>query len=478
MKLAPLNNHAGSSTLFVATFVLPVFFFLAGLSIDLTLYYLQKRNTQAFIDEAVVFAQRYLPYQGAAESSLRAFLERQSNLTAYLQTAVSADSISIEGLIPARLIFPRYFGLTQQVPYHVYARAQNRPADSLVLLDVGDYLSPDYPLGNTWGNPQDWPAASFFSNTIEILQDVDRDGTPEAIDAGLATQQCFNPVFSAIKQAAIETSWYLSGFSLNAVGVSVFPGNEPHVSDLSEIQVATPSGSPSRVVFAPYNSQYMRNSYCAAAASEEINVPGYQFPSPPGTLQGIWQPAPGAPAMVDPQSYDFNMEYQPFLTLAESIWSRAVRKGQVANTSDLLDTLRAKLIASAPIIQRAGLSHRATKHASIFYGDLPYQNGQRFPAPGTQQALSDQLLALAEDSHNSDQDVILHFIFVNHQNSAVNYANEVAQLKIFVDEVLHNSSSQPHNLQAHVIFAPGLVEFREQLLPVLARQIGSAVLVN
>lgn len=472
------RSESGSSTLFLATFVVPVFFFLGGLSLDMTLYYLQKRNAQAFIDEAVVFAQRYLPYQEAARSSLIAFLEKHPALFAHLDVEVTADTVALSGLVPAKLIFPAYFGYTQDIPYSIFSRAQSRPTDALVLLDVGDYMAPDYPVGTPWGDSFSWPEAQFFSGIFPIL--YNSGSGPQPIDARLVTQQCFNQAFSPLKLAAIETTNFLSSFSLNAVGVSVFPGNSPFISDLTAVSVAPEAGSQSNTTFSPYVSQYMQSSYCAKAAEYEVNTPGYQFPESQSALTGLWTPQSGAPvSMVSAENYDYDPAYDPYLTPGEAIWSRAARKGEIGDISDILNAVTTKLLSAAPVERRGGLVHRASKAAFVLFGDLPHEGASsRYPALASSAALSLGLQQMAAYAAQYEKDMHLNLIFMQHGASPANYANEVASLKSFVDSQIAALNQAPKRLFVNVVYAASRADLSDNIMPVLIKQFGSAVVVN
>ncbi|MCB0333480.1 MAG: Tad domain-containing protein, partial [Bdellovibrionales bacterium] len=370
-------NDVGATTLFFIFVLVPIFFFLAGISLDVTLYYSQKRRAQRALDEAAMFALKYLPYQEAAAQSISAFLERYPEISDHVQIDVTADTVNLQLLAPAQLIFPAYFGYTGEIPFAALSRAQSMPLDAILMYDASSYLAPDLPLGAPWGDVVDWPAADLFSFDLTVLQDEDGDGSPSPIDSRLLTQQCFNGAFSAIKRAVISTHSFLSAFDLNAVGVGSFPGNVPFVSIHHPVLPQAEDGELGQTELHPFSSQYMKTDYCLAAAKREVNTLKYQMPLANSGLTNLWTPPTGAPFAYDPENFLFNQDYEPYMPLSEAVWSTTTRQGETGNLQDIFTNIRTTLMTVGPIERRGGLVHKARKAAVVIFGDMPYQDGER-----------------------------------------------------------------------------------------------------
>lgn len=197
------NNTKGSATLFFTVGVLPVFTILAMISVGLADYYFSMQHEQKLLDQAAMLGATALPDTNLAYSKVSGFLKQKSKLFKILQTEIQNDLVSIKINAEHNFKFAQIFQEKFNLPMVLKSQARSRKQNFLILIDSSYYMAPDPFYGKTWGNPGDWPEAQYLNNNF-----TENNYQLIAKNPHLLTQQCFNPVFSLVKYAALEFDTY------------------------------------------------------------------------------------------------------------------------------------------------------------------------------------------------------------------------------------------------------------------------------
>ncbi|MBX7144285.1 MAG: hypothetical protein K1X79_07520 [Oligoflexia bacterium] len=457
------SQECGSMTLFFAAAILPLLFLVFSLSLDAGRYYTALEKWQKVLDEAVTYGDHFLPYQEQAETATRSYLAQFGASSA--QVTVGADEVSALINLPVKLSFPQYFGMDLSIPLSTYSRARSTPFDSFVALDVSSYMGPSVFASTAWGDPAQWPPASFFEYEQPI---VDISGVLNPL---LVTQQCFNPVLSRYKESAQRAYEFLSHFSKNAVGVGVYPGYGTYIDVVraTESPDSRPVGG-GEVDFDLYAGVHNRNVLCAAAAEREQAHAPYRFPTYNSALEPNSSGNSGVlilPAS-DPSQYQVNAAYLPALRAREVIWSQAVREGTLPETHEILRELRSQVVGAYFQGNRGGLSGNAVKSMFIFAGDVPWSLGARFPDAASSPLLQAQLAALRQDISDSGNALRISLTYVLSRH----LGNDSPDLDARVDALKQLFSSESNqNLRLDVVNVSNFDDIeRGVLAPVIMRQ--------
>lgn len=424
--------------LLFSVIVLPLLFLGFTLSIDLTTFFSESNHVQRVLDEAALHAYRTLPYKDEAPDAVEAYLRRHApgrfgapSLDGVTMT-VHGDSIGLAYRGEQPLMFPQLFlSLARSstsgvsLPVNVATRVRGTPHDVFIAFDASStYLSP--PIGGTsaWGSAVEWPTAQFFMSQPIFLPSAEADER-------VATQQCFNEAFNAVKASVYRAYEYFAAFDSDQVGLGVYPGGNRDLSTFRSVRVrsapdAAPAGAGGEADFPMYNGLGGRDSFCAAAAESEVNSPHYRFPSPNVRLTS-WEAPAGTPpvSMVLPPTHAPNPDYLPFVEARQAVWSTVTRDGAPA-TFDIVfrDALSSLLLAPTPP-SRGSLGGKASKVLFFFAGDVPWIGGARW-------------------SPNSPSDTLLRQRFVEYRNEiTTNFPAEDFELTVYYIVFNHVGQSSP-----------------------------------
>jgi len=424
-------KQQGSLSLFFAALVLPLLFFLFALSVDITKYFRESQRAQKALDDAALYAYKFMPFQARASQAARSYLSQYHGLAEAVDIQVDADSITLVLNSHANLSFASYFMPEGVITMTAYAKARGTPFDTLLAIDSSNYLAPGLEE-EAWGTPAEWPAADFFAAGQPYPCLKSGGGWVEARNL---TQLCFNEAFSALKLSAIRAYQYLAGFRFNAVGVGFFPGSGGLLFD--EVRPVQFGRSPVPDGGEAFFKNYVRYcgscEYCAAAAQEEINHEAYKFPAANESIEGLWQPPPGEPQMILPPDWHFNPDYRSYLRASQAIWSRVALQ-ELPRIDELLLEILLRIIP--PLFpERGGLQLRPQKTAIIFAGDVPRLGTVRFAAPGDPVALAmaaqfEQFRTVLRE--NPDFSLKLFYVIVQHAHSLEQLPERFMELKGFL----------------------------------------------
>jgi len=454
----------GSVTLFILAIVLPLLFFGLSLSVDLGKYYRESQAIQTALDDAARHAYRFLPYVQQARTAAFSYLSRINGLAEKTMIAVDSDTITLRYGGAATLSLADYFGVKVAVPVTAYVQVRGAPVDAMIVMDGGAHLAPPVAGGVGWGQPADWPAAYFF----QFENPLALNGSP--IDPRLATQQCFNPYFSALKQAAINTYSYLQRFDLNAVGLGFYPGAGSPVDIVRNLEpggLRPQPGNTGEADFMDYEELTASNAYCAAAAEREPNWEPYQFPLPAeGTETGLGNKPQ---FMITPGSWKLNPDYIPVMSAREVIWSRAAHPNSNGDTAAVLNTIHSVLIGAPNVSKRGGLKNRAIKTAVIFAGDVPRQEAIRFPEGAVPAALRFPLAKIRRDIQAENLIFRLYYVLaVTDGNNDASFEGRIGALRDFFNEVTQLNGSPVPGFEANLLLGSSPEMITQELGSILA----------
>ncbi len=423
----------GSIAFMLAAVLLPFLFLLFALSIDVTRFLREEQLAQKRVDDAALFAYRFLPFQHEAETAARNYLSQFESNGGQPDVAVDGDSVTVRYQAHSVPTFAQFFVPQTLLNYSVLARARGTPFDTFIMMDAGAYLAPDTLTGTPWGDEGQWPAASFFENEYKFkFNGVD-------VPARLVTQQCFNPLFSAVKLTSIQVYEYLAGFRYNSVGVGIFPGSSgAWVDTVRPMQfgaraVLDDAGNQwGEASFKVFNVHFGSSELCAAAAERELSHLGYRFPQRAQALPGLWQPPDGAPQMIASGNWRFNSDYRQFMKLSESLWSRVAHQ-EAPNSDEVLLDLYSRILP-VQYQERGGLMNESRKTGIIIGADVPYAGGARFAHAGDSvaTALADKFdLFRTEILNNQNYSISIYFAVLESRMNA----SDLADVSIRLDEL-------------------------------------------
>jgi hypothetical protein len=440
-----MKSENGSLTIFIAFIILPIIFFLLTLSMDLSVYYTRSERAQKIVDEAVLYAHRFLPEQEQARNVANLYL--QQNLESLGPMAadpvidLTSDSVSILYHGSSGLTFAGLFSKDSplSLPYNVFSSSRSTPLDIYLAVDTSSYLAPDLFNGSPWGALNEWPAANFFEHDYPLSVTNPKDGSEKKIDTRLATQQCFNEVLSAQKTAAIEVYDYLASFSLNSLGLGFYPTNAFTFDEAREIEKAGKrSDKEGEADINPYfGTPYQRNSFCAAAAERESQNIAYNFPKISSQLMANPLCPPGtASSITDATGKNINGDYQPCIQAKEAIWSRSVYDAAAQDFPSVFEFISLSLIApKSRGTERGGLISSVPKIGIILSGDLPRLGAERFPKDTVYKALEQKFDKVAEEIELNKTNYTLYQVLFSHRGITDNaWDQNVAKYKEFLSK--------------------------------------------
>lgn len=435
VPLQGLSRQQGSSLFFFAIFVLPLLAFLISLGLDIALYLADQHKTQIVIDEAARYGYHFLPYQEEARAAVNSYLQRFTSTRSGLSVEIGRDSISVKARRSNTFTFAQLLSrlvgeeIDVALPFAVSSVVRGTPIDAFIAVDSSSYLAPDVRFGPAWGGIGEWPAASLFENRLEVSLD------DKKMDPRLLTQQCFNPAFSAIKQAAIYTYDYLTSFGLNAVGLGFYPGSGV-VMDLARpvTPVLLDSSVVDQVQFPLYQHPLSSSEYCAAAAENETVFPQYRFPQRSNRLPSVQANEKGRPVyLIDPSSWRLNDDYLQFLRVQEVVWARAAHQDQRGDFAALLGEIWSQLAGANYLEQRGTLAADTRRLGIIISGDLPWAADYRFSTEQGEGLIGAAISKLARDAADLKSNLTLWFLVVRHSGyPGLDCENELAHFRSFV----------------------------------------------
>lgn len=410
----------GTSLLFIAAIILPLFFFLYTISTDLSMYLTRREVSQRVLDDVALYAQRYFPYREEVRQSALAQLRKKmpqarsaqvsydlnktslrsgDNFAIDIETSDRSDTLSLQYTELVPLVFAKILGVQTGLPVKTQVRARVLPFDILIATDRSAYTTPGL-YSNAWGSQGEWPSAELFQSTLRFHDPHFPSEDPQYLDARNITQQCFNPQLSAIKRTAIRIYDQLSGFALNRIALGAYPGGSRALTLQRQLEqglykfddVHAEADFIERRLVSYENTHewipdeqsqlevFVKDTHCMAAAEHESSHGEYAVPDSiehlPDAGDGSNRPA----YLIDTENYTLSNLAAPFVRAREVIWSRAAHLSENAVFSQVLADIHESLLLPATLEARGGLKNRTPRMAFVVSSDLPREDTVRFPS--------------------------------------------------------------------------------------------------
>ncbi|NMC62579.1 MAG: hypothetical protein GYA55_05355 [SAR324 cluster bacterium] len=402
-----------SMSLIIAAIVLPTLFFIFSLSLDLHSYLTMQNYSQKVLDETGLYSYRFLragPVQGEDPAVLAAksYLLRYKSIGAFTTVKREGDVLVLEYQGRAPLFFANFLSKNTSndskdsspslyLPVNARTRVRGSVFDSVVVVDRSYYLAPGLWSEDhkAWGDSNSWEGSSLFESDFPIVLQSE----PSKITVGkrVATQQCFNPIFSSLKLAAANLFIALQSYSLNNTAIVFYPSLHGHTSVLRRLwqkeRYPEASFQEEQNLFfedsaidsssdeaSSGSSPIVENRHCAAVSEDTSSPRHYWFPERQGSADN---PLGGKPSMISSKDWTYNaFLFDSQLRASEVIWSRAVMQGTQnhaeLNFAGVLDDLVSVVFELGSNEARGGLRNRALKNIFIFSGDVPRYKNIRF----------------------------------------------------------------------------------------------------
>ncbi|NDC38499.1 MAG: hypothetical protein EBZ48_10660 [Proteobacteria bacterium] len=468
------RHQSGSVPLFFVTVMLPALCFLLSLSLDVGTYFNERASTQKALDDAAVYAYRFLPYQSQATAAANQYLSRLGSMSSGVTASFTADGVQLRASRTFPLLFATIVGLQGAgLPLEVISRVRGVPFDVYISLDTTASVVPP-PTGALSDPVNAWPGANYFSAQRFGLAGTSPDGRRAL------TQQCFNSVFSGLKLSAIQLLDYLGAFSLNAVGVGIDNGNAFNPLELiRSVRVSLPL--PQNDVanrdaqFPQFQNGQVASADCAAVAQSELDPLQYRFPGfdaglPPRgdfTLRPL--------TLIDPATRNLNPQYLPYLQAREVLWSQVARGASSGSTATLISNSFGEILTAAPVLGRGGLIASAKKVLIVLASDLPRQGAVTFATGGDaagialQQALTSSIFPYAATATSARASGRVELLYVLLQSpSTPNRSAGAAALQSFFDAQRAAAGLSQEQFNARVIYVTDPNVLLQQVLGALA----------
>lgn len=396
----PDHYEHGSFLLFFAAAILPFLLVFSSLGLIIVKLNKEQRALQETLDRAAIAAAKKLPFTEAAYDAAHFLLTESGIPASHLANAIEVSParvrITYDMQLPTLLkaIAPHTLAAVR-----LAARTETaiNAKDIIIFLDASSYMGPvpTDSTDTTWNNTGPggaWPVAEYFRRLQSSSNPITVDGVrphPRAL-----TQQCFNPAFSAFKEASIRLYDYFSKNPDNSVGVLIGPGSTQNVTVIRNlIPPEARNTSPGEGRFDFYRSITARDEFCLAAAKNEQHHAGYRVP-----LRGdpYYWGAPGEVHFPDAPSsviamheHSLRTEMLQTISVRDILWSTAVRRSyvggsatqKIVNFNTVLRKVSNLLLAAPFRAERAGMNHKTSRMGILMLGDIPWVQGQRLTAP-------------------------------------------------------------------------------------------------
>lgn len=405
-KLPPSGLSSERGTILFA-FILgaPLLFFFASLLIDSLQFEVDRVRMQGIADRAGQIAARKLPYRTTAATSALRYIDRYGGLQVKAALDLSAAGVKLRIAQAAPDVFRHTraagaaFGVRRSNVQTAgdlnvaYARVGIVPRDVVLYLDNGADLAPDlYALPDTarlselneiiWREPRHtsslqrsaWPVARYFQQLAEKRQLPLFSAAPGGAQVHplLATQRCFNPIFSALKKAGIRLYEHFSRQDHTQVAVLMgpFDSGVQKKDFLSIRPLRRGKDDVSMLGFYRSNAD-ISDQQCFEAAMKAGKAYG-------GRTSDSRYAFPQMSEALGKQEFSCGFLDQSCVSVQESIWSRAAQNGR-SDISGILERISRELLA-APVREDTLFAEAVPGSAWMLLGDFPHEAGVRFPS--------------------------------------------------------------------------------------------------
>lgn len=423
MKNFKVYNERGWYTVFFSLFILPIILLLGSVSLDLANMIMLKRRLQSDLDYATLQAIKFLPDKELATRSIKNYVNLRNDYRASLNISYEGDTL----LANAKKGFnfalgDAFLGKKNNFEISVNSHANSYPREVLLYFDSGNNVAPNVNSGEPLGDSQHYPASTFF---VEYYRD---NMIASERELRLITQQCFNPIFSSIKNASIKLVDYFSNFSHVSIGISFYPGI------ISETEFARPPifysekiASTDRYVLRKnFGYSYVSSTLCAAASENERNTSSYFFPK-----ESTDKRKPDY--RVDKSTYEFISGYDTFLLPEEYIWMIPANENRGSDFSAVLERAYHDMFSSKFRDEHGNLKTKVRKVLVFISNTLPQINNVYFPNQTVKSKLISSIDKFHEVVNEFGTNISIYYILINpEQNFVSSSKSNISKFSAFL----------------------------------------------
>jgi hypothetical protein len=398
------KSQAGSFTLLIGAFLIPVAMLVMCYSIDLAKLNSTRSNAQFILDQASLMSAKKLPYIELAKNTAISMLQA-NNMHEGATYEITSDNVKLTFQTKIDTLLLKY--ANNSLNYKIVSNTAINSKNTILFLDASSYLAPNISndVADAWSEttakkkaryrqdpPQftseeeedlsnirtNWPYARYFRNELT------RKYRNRRVPAKLLTQQCFNPAFSALKEATIRIYDYISASKNNSVGIMMGPGNVSNIEILKNpISAYDSSTTPGEARFDYFRDRYNADEFCLAAMQYEKRHKGYNVPERSSALPRSNYTGASFPLVNN--KHRLPAVNLPHLNARDIIWSLAVRRNyendlqipKNINFNRLLEEVTNLALSAQHNKNRSGFNHSLSTSVVLLMGDLPWINGER-----------------------------------------------------------------------------------------------------
>lgn len=440
----------GGIFLFIA-FLLPILFFSIIIIVEITTISFSTNALQTNLDSVVISAAQRLP---DVESARRTFSEAFENSSVHPVASISPDTIEATASSPNQSFLLSYFGIEQSIVTAAHVKAIIPPLTVAVAMDTSSYTAPGS-AEPAWSSTNLLPAALFQQDS----QQPRADRAPSPLHQ---TQGCFNSLLLPLKRFVVETIASLEEVPSYRLAAATFPAStvgkdeNAGLSEIKRLSDPTP-------LWVSYESLHRSNSTCAAVALHDtlyhLDSP-YRFPRKSRHSHGGISDS--GERIVDIERREFNLNYAPFLSVEEIIWSQAAREADGGSTVAALESLGRFVISehrsmALPMPTRG----KPAVVGLLFAGDVPRSSSDRFPGQATVQALQKAVSTIARLATESGVNLYLPYILFENNTGVT--LEEGQSLSTMLSTM---TALTPH-VRIPVLMTKDAASLEQKLLPLL-----------
>ncbi|MBX7136974.1 MAG: hypothetical protein K1X83_03250 [Oligoflexia bacterium] len=461
MRMVKCSSERGSAIVLMLGLVLPVLCVLLALSLQLGTFSADRAREESVVRQAALLGVKFLPDNAAASDAVRRYIAQYSPgfqaLSAELQPAAiesvfASGQLRVTLQLPARMPLGIPADLTPALKYT--AKASITPRDVAIFLDSSNYMAPPEGGEEFWvkhiqygvlnlfaattelSESQQWPAADYFRARHDLRN--------QPVRQLVYSQQCFNPSFSAFKEAALLLFDKISAADLNSVAVLSGPDAGGGVFELHALGPSGFHDFDGAGAIENHNYANVKDSECLSAAETAFfgngidgglsswfqRPPGAHWELPPAPLRygfpansvDLSQTLPLAPArnsnerLTDPDSGVLLPNAARYLSAREAIWSRRVNPSRAIDIGTVLAAVGGRLLAADRRAERRReLTPFITSSGYILLGDFPRHGSAKFPAAAVQSELRHSLRELDHSAAAAEKHLALYLVITRHE---------------------------------------------------------------
>lgn len=438
------KSESGSMLILAVAVIFPIILLILSVGFDVSNIFTLRATEQKVLDSAVLYGVRQLPSQEMVKDSVKKYLSSYSYLVrtygvGIVTVSIENDRVQAHISAPFSLPWAKFFGFEGTFTHHLYANARTQPKDIGIYFDSSMDVMPlsldsnadnsDPAAGGWWGkqgiirntsgtidsynnyfmftniyidqDSRNWREARYFRN---IFAGGIFNGNPTPPRTALKrTQICFNPTYSAIKEAVIRYYYQNSQIGLNSVGIFTGPSSSNGVFEIRPvIKGGYKSSFPQAegiIENASYNisTNNWRDRHCIAAAQVaekdltqwratqsqltlDTTLPDPQmrhaYPHLSIDTETVILNHNGAgliPNFVDETTWTLNQTLSDNnLSLREAVWGRRAHPNASLGIKDIIEGVGLSVL-NAPnrVAERGELVNLTTKQVLIILGHLP-----------------------------------------------------------------------------------------------------------